>query len=239
MTWWMLRARRRRARPRRRRGPRRRAGARVRHRPARPDDHRRRQRRRASRSAATTSTRAVSPVSTVPEVRARLLELQREIIARTAGGIVVEGRDIGSVVWPQAPRSRSTSPPTPPPGRPPGRRGGRLRRRTPPQESLLERDRIDSGRAAAPLVMADGAVHIDTTAYTLDEVVDLVVGLVEHRVRRMSVARTTRAAAHRQRSGSPDTFRLTRLRPTRSVGHPAALRRAGARRRARAGDAVR
>ena len=50
-------------------------------------------------------TRAVSPVATVPEVRARLLELQREVIG--SGGIVVEGRDIGSVVWPP-PRSRST-----------------------------------------------------------------------------------------------------------------------------------
>ena len=39
-------------------------------------------------------------MSTVPEVRARLLRLQREIIGE--GGIVVEGRDIGSVVWPQA-----------------------------------------------------------------------------------------------------------------------------------------
>jgi cytidylate kinase len=45
-------------------------------------------------------TAAVSPVSTVPEVRARLLELQRSIIGD--GGIVVEGRDIGSVVWPRA-----------------------------------------------------------------------------------------------------------------------------------------
>jgi myo-inositol-1-phosphate synthase len=43
---------------------------------------------------------AVSPVSAVPEVRARLLDLQRTVIG--AGGIVVEGRDIGSVVWPQA-----------------------------------------------------------------------------------------------------------------------------------------
>ena len=47
------------------------------------------------------------------------------------------------------------------------------------QESLLARDRIDSGRATAPLVQADGAVHIDTTAYTLDEVIDQVVALVE------------------------------------------------------------
>jgi cytidylate kinase len=44
---------------------------------------------------------------------------------------------------------------------------------------LLERDKIDSGRATAPLAMAEGAVHIDTTHYTLDEVVTQVVALVE------------------------------------------------------------
>jgi cytidylate kinase len=47
------------------------------------------------------------------------------------------------------------------------------------QESLLARDRIDSGRTTAPLTMADGAVHIDTTPYTLDEVISQVVALVE------------------------------------------------------------
>ncbi len=46
------------------------------------------------------------------------------------------------------------------------------------QESLLTRDRIDSGRATAPLVMADGAVHLDTTPFTLDEVIDQVAELV-------------------------------------------------------------
>jgi cytidylate kinase len=49
------------------------------------------------------------------------------------------------------------------------------------RDSLLARDRIDSSRAASPLVMAEGAVHIDGTAYTLDEVIDLVVSLVEAR----------------------------------------------------------
>ncbi len=43
---------------------------------------------------------------------------------------------------------------------------------------LLDRDRIDSSRATAPLTMAEGAVHIDTTPFTLDEVVAQVVGLV-------------------------------------------------------------
>jgi CMP/dCMP kinase len=117
---------------------------------------------------------AVSPVSAVPAVRARLVELQRDIIG--AGGIVVEGRDIGSVVWPAAGlKVFLTADPT-----------ARAARRaaeagttdvTATQESLLNRDRIDSGRAVAPLTMPDGAVHIDTTDLTLDEVVDLVVGL--------------------------------------------------------------
>jgi cytidylate kinase len=46
-------------------------------------------------------------------------------------------------------------------------------------ESLLARDRIDSGRSTAPLTMADGAVHIDTTPFTLDQVISQVVALVE------------------------------------------------------------
>ena len=46
-------------------------------------------------------------------------------------------------------------------------------------EPSCERDRIDSGRATAPLTMADGAVHIDTTDYSLDEVIAQVVTLVE------------------------------------------------------------
>ena len=47
------------------------------------------------------------------------------------------------------------------------------------RESLLARDRIDSGRATAPLTMADGAVHVDTTPYSLEEVVSRLVELAE------------------------------------------------------------
>ena len=119
---------------------------------------------------------AVSPVSAVPEVRARLLELQRAVIGE--GGIVVEGRDIGSVVWPQAEVKVFLS-------AEPGARAARRAAETGSidlpgtQESLLARDRIDSGRATAPLTMADGAVHIDTTLYSLDQVVVQVVVLAE------------------------------------------------------------
>jgi cytidylate kinase len=121
-------------------------------------------------------TAAVSAVSAVPQVRARLLRDQRAIIGD--GGVVVEGRDIGTVVVPDAAvKVYLTADPE-----------ARAVRRTAElsgtdviatREDLLRRDRYDSGRTTAPLAMADGAHHIDTTPYTLDEVIDQVVSLVE------------------------------------------------------------
>jgi cytidylate kinase len=122
---------------------------------------------------------AVSPVSAVPEVRARMVQLQRTAIeeAGTGAGIVVEGRDIGSVVWPEAPvKVFLSADPSARATRRAAEEGGSDVSAT--EESLLARDRIDSGRAVSPLVMAEGAVHIDTTAYTLDEVIAQVVALV-------------------------------------------------------------
>ena len=126
-------------------------------------------------------TSAVSAVSAVPEVRARLLRDQRAIIGD--GGIVVEGRDIGTVVAPDAqvkvyltadPSARAT------------RRSAEMAGVdvSATEQDLLRRDRLDSGRATAPLSMADGAHHIDTTPYSLDEVVAQVVALVEQAVAR-------------------------------------------------------
>jgi cytidylate kinase len=122
---------------------------------------------------------AVSPVSAVPEVRARLLQLQRDVIAREADpGIVVEGRDIGSVVAPEAPvKVYLSADPGARAARRAAEQGGADVEAT--RASLLNRDRIDSGRATAPLTMADGAVHVDTTGHTLAEVIDLVVELAE------------------------------------------------------------
>ncbi len=124
---------------------------------------------------------AVSPVSAVPAVRSRLLELQRQVIADALAdgtGIVVEGRDIGSVVAPDAPvKVYLTADPAARAARRAAEEGGTDVAAT--RESLLARDRIDSGRATAPLVQADGAAHIDTTAYTLDEVIAQVVALVD------------------------------------------------------------
>ncbi|TYB54214.1 (d)CMP kinase [Nonomuraea sp. PA05] len=123
-------------------------------------------------------TGAVSAVAAVPEVRARLVALQREIIG--AGDIVVEGRDIGSVVWPQAAaKIYLTASPE-----------ARARRRSAEvagstveaqQEAMARRDTLDSTRKTDPLSMAAGAIELDTTALTLDEVIAEVLRLVKER----------------------------------------------------------
>ncbi len=119
---------------------------------------------------------AVSPVSAVPEVRARLLEQQRNLIGE--GGIVVEGRDIGSVVAPDAQvKIYLTADPQARAARRAAEAGSGDIAGT--QDSLLRRDQIDSGRAAAPLLAADGSVRVDSTHLTLDQVVARIVGLAE------------------------------------------------------------
>ena len=126
------------------------------------------------------TTAAVSPVATVPAVRAQLLELQRATISAALGegGIVVEGRDIGSVVWPDADvKLYLTADPVARAARRAAENGSDAVEAT--QADLLRRDAIDSGRTAAPLVAPDGATHLDTTPWTLDEVVDRVVEIVE------------------------------------------------------------
>lgn len=129
----------------------------------------------------------VSAVASVPEVRRLLLDLQRSVIGE--GGIVVEGRDIGSVVAPDASVKLYLT----------ADAGARAARRTAEngvgsveatQADLLRRDAIDSGRAVAPATMPDGAIHLDTTPYSLDEVVQQVVDLVE---RTVGVAGTSRS----------------------------------------------
>ena len=122
---------------------------------------------------------AVSPVATVPEVRARLIALQQQEIrdALAAGsGIVVEGRDIGTAVWPQADlKLYVTADPAARAARRAAEEGGTDAEAV--RASLENRDRIDStkGGAAVP----EGATHLDTTPYPLEEVVDLVVDLAQ------------------------------------------------------------
>jgi cytidylate kinase len=121
-------------------------------------------------------TAAVSAVSAVPDIRARLLREQRDIIGD--GGIVVEGRDIGTVVAPDAAvKVYLTADADARAARRTAELAGVDVRAT--HADLLRRDRADSGRAASPLAMADDAHHIDTTPYTLDEVIAQVVALVE------------------------------------------------------------
>lgn len=126
-------------------------------------------------------TGAVSPVAAVPQIRARLLTLQRDAVqaAVVAGsGMVVEGRDIGSAVVPDADLKIFLSADAAArAARRAAEEGGADVAKT--EASLLSRDRIDSTRTASPLVQADGAVHIDTTQLTLDEVIGQIVGLAE------------------------------------------------------------
>lgn len=121
------------------------------------------------------ATAAVSPVAAVPEVRQRLLQMQRAIIGD--GGIVVEGRDIGSVVAPDADlKIYLTADPS-----------ARAERRAleaggdpgTTQAELLRRDAIDSSRSAAPLIVPDGAIHVDSTSQKLEQVIARIVGMAE------------------------------------------------------------
>jgi len=125
-------------------------------------------------------TGASSRVAAHPEVRAALLRKQRELIA--AGDYVVEGRDIGTVVAPDAPIKAFL---TADPEERARRRAAELRRRgleaqaEDVRQAIEQRDRLDSTRSAAPLRAADDAVVIDTTGLDAAQVIDRVLELVE------------------------------------------------------------
>jgi cytidylate kinase len=123
-----------------------------------------------------------SRVSALPEVRAALLGLQRRLAA--GGGVVVEGRDIGTVVFPDAgakffltastgERARRRAAEAVPSGRP-ADPGSTLR-------EIEERDRRDATRAAAPLRKAEDALEVDSTGLTPDEVVRRMEDVVRAR----------------------------------------------------------
>jgi cytidylate kinase len=124
------------------------------------------------RSAETTA--AVSAVSAVPAVRALLVDAQRALIAD--GGIVVEGRDIGSVVWPTArPKVYLTASAQARAQRRAGELGADV---SAVAADIERRDTLDSNRAASPLMQAADAIELDTTELDIDEVVDRLVELV-------------------------------------------------------------
>ncbi|MFL1904074.1 (d)CMP kinase [Streptomyces tauricus] len=125
-------------------------------------------------------TSKVSAVSAVPEVRARITELQRSIASAAVQGIVVEGRDIGTTVLPDAdlkifltasPEARAA------------RRSGELKGAdvAATREALIKRDTADSTRKTSPLAKAADAVEVDTSDLTLQQVIECVVTLVEEK----------------------------------------------------------
>jgi cytidylate kinase len=134
---------------------------------------------------------AVSAVSAVPEVRAALLARQRELAAD--GGIVMAGRDIGTVVLPDADLKIYLDASV----------EERARRRaeqrdldpTGPEgiailESLRRRDRLDTSRAVAPLRVASDARVISTDGNTFEQTVDAVVGAIRDAQARLRPAST-------------------------------------------------
>lgn len=126
-------------------------------------------------------TGSVSLVAAVPRVRELLVDLQRSTIAAAGTGIVVEGRDIGSTVAPDAPvKVFLVADAAARAARRAAEEGGADAVAT--QEDLARRDLIDSTRPASPLAKAADAVEIDGTHHTLDEVVDAVIAVVERAV---------------------------------------------------------
>ncbi len=128
-------------------------------------------------------TKAVSAVSAVPAVRARLVGLQRELAAGP-GSVVVEGRDIGTVVLPDADVKIFLT----------ASAEERARRRNEQNickglvddydgvlADVKRRDHLDSTRAVSPLRAADDAVLVDTSEMSESEVVAHLVSLVEQR----------------------------------------------------------
>jgi len=128
-------------------------------------------------------SQAASIVSAIPGVRRALVEQQRRMGATES--VVMEGRDIGSVVFPNAdvkvfldadPAARTQ------------RRALELEAKGEPVSSeevareLAERDRRDSTRAAAPLVEAPGAIRVDTTRLSIEEVEQVILELIAQRV---------------------------------------------------------
>jgi cytidylate kinase len=127
------------------------------------------------------AAQAASKVAAIPEVRAALVDFQRAFAARE-GGAVLDGRDIGTVICPEAPvkifvtadaevraerRLRDLA------------AGGHAVTLEEVLEDIRARDARDAGRADAPMRAAEDAVRLDTTRIGIDEAVAAAVALVE------------------------------------------------------------
>lgn len=142
-------------------------------------------------------TLAVSAVSAVPRVREVLVAQQRRIVDEVCarrGGVVVEGRDIGTVVAPDAGLKVFLT----------ASADARALRRTrqdlaagrsstvdETRADVERRDTLDSSRAASPLRAANDAVRLDTTELTVQEVLDRIVAIVDERGLRRLAAEPT------------------------------------------------
>lgn len=128
---------------------------------------------------------AASIVARQPRVREALIARQRA--AGTRGGVVMEGRDIGTVVFPDAPvkifldaspderaRRRATDP-----AHASGKGSASI---SDVAVALAERDRLDRTRTASPLAVAEDAIVIDTTELSIDEAVERVMRIVAARI---------------------------------------------------------
>ncbi len=126
------------------------------------------------------ASKYASAVSKIPEVRAFLLKLQRDIAAE--GGVIMDGRDIGTVIMPDAelkvfmtatPEARAQ------------RRCLELEEKGMPQpyedvlRDIIERDRADREREASPCVPAEDAVQFVNDEYGIEESADYIIGLIK------------------------------------------------------------
>ena len=127
----------------------------------------------------TSVTENVSRISAMPQIREELLVIQRKIIAQAPRGIVVEGRDIGTVVVPDAALKIYLTADL-------DARAYRRENETDDKSvdvksSLENRDSIDSTRTVSPLAMAFDAVEVDSTNLDLDETVERIWELLRQR----------------------------------------------------------
>lgn len=130
------------------------------------------------------ATRASSPVSAIPGVRKRLVDLQRKLASD--GGVVMEGRDIGTVVFPNAEVKVFLT----------ASADERARRRVEQMREMgmeadlakiaaemRDRDLRDSSRADAPLMQAPDAVLLDTDGMSIEQAINAIVAIHDERLR--------------------------------------------------------
>ena len=125
---------------------------------------------------------AASKISAIPEVRTFLMEMQRDMARRHH--VVMDGRDIGTVVLPEADLKIFLTASTQERAR---RRCAELQQRGTPVDyetvlaDIIERDDRDSNRAAAPLRQAEDAIPVDTSGKSLEESLCILLQVVEER----------------------------------------------------------